>query len=216
MNAKIWDDRYSAADFAYGTVPNDWLKAQAGRLKPGAQVLCLAEGQGRNAAYLAGLGLAVTAVDQSAVGLAKAQALAKERGVAFKTVQADLADYDMGQQRWDAIVSIWCHLPSALRRDVHARACRALKPGGWLILEAYSPEQLALGTGGPKDADMLASEALLRQELLPLEWHASQSVRRDVHEGKLHAGPSAVVQMVGRKAGGEDEDAYEQFRCGGS
>jgi SAM-dependent methyltransferase len=214
VSAKIWDERYSGDGFAYGKEPNDWLREQAGRLKPGAKVLCLAEGEGRNAAYLAGLGLDVTAVDQSAVGLAKAQALAKSLGVAFSTVQADLADFDMGFQRWDAIVSIWCHLPSALRRDVHNRACRALKPGGWLILEAYSPEQIALGTGGPKDPDMLASQQELRQELLALEWHRSESLQRQVQEGSLHAGASAVVQLVGRKAGGEDEDAFEQFRCG--
>jgi len=155
----------------------------------------------------------VLAVDQSAVGLAKARGLAKERGVHFETVEADLAEFDLGVERWDGIVSIWCHLPSADRIKLHTRLFRALKPGGWLILEAYAPSQIALGTGGPKDPDFLATELQLRQELMGLEWYESQTVRRQVNEGALHAGQSDVVQLVGRKAGGSVGDAYESFRC---
>jgi len=33
-------------------------------------------------------------------------------------VHADLADYDNGTQQWDAIISIFCHLPPDLRQDV--------------------------------------------------------------------------------------------------
>ncbi len=214
MSSEFWDKRYSEAGFAYGEAPNDWLKQEADRLlMGGTRVLCLAEGEGRNAVHLAELGLKVTAVDQSAVGLAKAQKLAASRGVELSTEVADLADYDLGVERWDGIVSIWCHLPSALRKDMHARAIRALKPGGWFILEAYAPGQIALGTGGPKDPDMLADLDQLKQELLALEWYESRAIQREVHEGGFHGGMSAVVQMVGRKAGLAEGDSYESFRC---
>ena len=196
----MWDERYQGAGFAYGDAPNEWLKQQAHRLPVGGQVLSLAEGEGRNAVYLASLGLVVTAMDQSAVGLEKAQRLAAERHVKIVTVKADLSDYDLGVGRWDGIVSIWCHLPSKLRHDVHARLVRALKPGGWLILEAYTPDQIARGTGGPKDRDMLASLDELRDEFNGLEWQSAQAISRVVSEGSFHAGLSEVVQLVGRKA----------------
>lgn len=214
MSKEMWDQRYGAPGFAYGDQPNDWLKQEADRLLVGGkQVLALAEGEGRNAAFLASLGLEVTAVDQSEVGLAKARRLAAEKGVQFKTVQADLADFDLGVERWDGIVSIWCHLPSKLRRDLHARVLKALKPGGWFILEAYAPAQIAQGTGGPKDPDMLASLEDLRAELLALEWYESRALQREVDEGQFHGGKSEVVQLVGRKAGLWQGDAYESFRC---
>lgn len=200
MGAEQWDQRYSVPEYAYGTEPNAWLRSQAERLLDGGrQVLSLAEGEGRNAAYLASLGLAVTAVDQSSVGLAKAKALAAERGVHFETFRADLQDYDLGLECWDGIISVWCHLPSALRRQVHSNAVRALKPGGWFIFEAYGPGQLALATGGPKDPDFLASKEQLCEELNGLDWQVCQVLRRDVKEGSYHEGLSEVVQLAGRK-----------------
>jgi SAM-dependent methyltransferase len=200
MGAEQWDQRYGGPGYAYGTEPNAWLKDQAECLLGGGRrVLSLAEGEGRNAAYLASLGLDVTAVDQSSVGLAKAQALASERGVQFATVQADLGDYEFGLEAWDGIVSVWCHLPSALRRQVHAKVVKALKRGGWFILEAYGPGQLALGTGGPKDPDFLASEERLGEELRGLDWRVRRVLRREVREGAYHEGLSEVVQLTGRK-----------------
>lgn len=215
MSTEMWDQRYGGPGFAYGEAPNDWLKQEADRLAhaAGKKVLALAEGEGRNAVYLASLGLDVTGVDQSSVGLAKAQRLATERRVKISTKVADLSAYDLGVEKWDGIVSIWCHLPSKLRKDVHARVIKALKPGGWFILEAYAPGQIALGTGGPKDPDMLAGLDELKQELLALEWYEARALRRQVQEGGFHGGESEVVQLVGRKAGGADGDAYEAFRC---
>src|SRR5208282_2622315 len=69
-----WDARYAEPEFAYGTEPNDFLAQAAAAIPPGP-VLSLAEGQGRNAVWLAGRGYAVEAVDASAVGLARAQEL---------------------------------------------------------------------------------------------------------------------------------------------
>jgi hypothetical protein len=134
------------------------------------------------------------------VGLEKARALAEQQGVDVHTVVADLGDFDLGVARWDGIVSIWCHLPPALRSAVYGQAVAGLKPGGVLLLEAYTPEQLRYGTGGPKSADLLPTLAELRGELAGLEFvHAEERVR-DVHEGHGHAGPSAVVQIVATRA----------------
>lgn len=124
-----WDERFGQADLAYGDGPNDFLAEQVGALTPG-NCLCIAEGQGRNAVWLASQGFAVTAMDQSPVGMARARDLAARQGVALATETGDLSTWDLGEARWDNIVSIFGHLPAALRRDVHARVVKALKPGG--------------------------------------------------------------------------------------
>ena len=147
-----WDARYRTDDFVFGTAPNDFLAAEVARIPKGA-VLCLGEGEGRNGVHLASLGYAVTGVDGSEVGLAKARRLAEARGVVLDTVVADLATFDLGEQRWQGIVSIFVHLPSALRADLYPRVVRALAPGGVLLLEAYTPRQHGIGgVGGPPPA----------------------------------------------------------------
>jgi SAM-dependent methyltransferase len=194
----IWDDRYSSSEFFYGTEPNDFLRDQHVFIPAGGRVLCLAEGEGRNAVWLAQQGFQVTAVDQSSVGLAKARVLAARKAVNIDIVTADLAAWPMGTARWDGVVSIWCHLPSAVRRKVHRHAVAGLRPGGVLVLEAYTPAQLTFKTGGPSDADLMPTLALLRDELAGLDFKIARECERSIHEGVGHRGRSAVVQVVAR------------------
>jgi len=195
----MWDERYAGESFFYGTDPNDFLREHAPGIRTGGRVLCLGEGEGRNAVFLAGLGLSVVALDQSAVALRKALRLAESRGTSITTLQADLESYSIEPGCWDAIVSIWCHLPTALRAKVHAQVVAGLKPGGVFLLEAYRPEQLQFGTGGPKAVDMLPTLAQLREELSGLELVYAAALERDVHEGQGHSGLSAVVQVLARR-----------------
>jgi SAM-dependent methyltransferase len=194
-----WDERYGAEAYYYGTEPNDFLRERMGLIRLGGDVLCLGEGEGRNAVYLAVHGYEVVAIDQSAVGLGKAELLAASKGVRITTVHADLADYRIAPSRWDGIVSIWCHLPRTLRAEVHQQVVAGLKPGGIYLLEAYNPAQLSFKTGGPPTADLLPTLVELRQELDGLEFVHALERERIVQEGKAHHGRSAVVQVVARK-----------------
>lgn len=197
----MWDERYSEAELAYGTQPNDFLREQASALTPGT-CLSLAEGQGRNAVWLARQGFAVTAMDQSRVGLARAEAFAGEHGVAIDTVVADLADFDMGTERWDSIVSIFVHLTPDLRRDVHRRIVAALKPGGTVLLEAYTARKFDLpGSGGPPpaQAERVMDLAMLQEDFAGLDIIIGREVDREVNEGVYHQGLSATVQWLARK-----------------
>jgi SAM-dependent methyltransferase len=198
MNSAFWDQRYATDDYFYGEEPNTFLAAQAHLIPPGP-VLCLAEGEGRNAVFLAGRGHAVTAVDGSAAGLAKAQRLAARRGVALTTVVTDLAAFRIEPGHWAGIVAIFSHLPPDLRRSTFAAAVAGLRPGGAFLLEAYTPAQLAHGTGGPKDPTLLMRLTDLRTELAGLSLELGQEIERDVVEGRGHTGRAAVVQIVGRK-----------------
>ena len=196
----MWDERYREPGYAYGSEPNDFLASVADRI-PQGPVLCLAEGEGRNGVFLASRGHAVTAVDGSAVGLEKARALAAERQVSLRTVHSDLAEYAIEPGAWAGIVSIWCHLPAALRVPVHRGVVAGLRPGGVLILEAYTPAQLTHGTGGPKVAELLYGLEQLKQDFAGLAFEQAVELERDIHEGRYHAGQSAVVQILARKPG---------------
>lgn len=192
-----WDDRFSSPDYVYGTEPNRWLRAQSGVIRPGGRVLSLGEGEGRNAVWLAGQGFQVDAVDGSAVGLAKARRLAAERGVALRTEVADLDAYQPEAGAYDALVLIFVHLPPALRARVHAAGAAALRPGGVVIVEAFTPRQLGRGSGGPRQADLLAEVSTLRGDFPSVEWWVLEEAEVQLDEGPLHRGAAAVVRGVG-------------------
>lgn len=196
-----WDERYAATDYVYGVEPNDFLREHAHRIKPGGRVLCLADGEGRNGVFLARQGYDVTSVDASHVGLAKARSLAAAHHVTLHTVHADLADYDFGIVQWDAVVSIFCHLPSDLRTRVHAAIPASLRPGGIVILEAYTVDQLMHKTGGPPVPELMMSDVQLRHDFTSLHVIACEERTRMIHEGALHNGMSAVVQFIAQQQG---------------
>jgi len=194
----MWNDRYSEDGFAFGTKANDFL-IEAQPQIPQGRVLCLAEGEGRNAVFLAEQGYDVVAVDASAVGLEKAQKLAAERGVKIETIVTDLADFKIEEDAWQAIVSIFCHLPIALRQNIHRQVCKGLKQKGVLILEAYRPLQLKYKSGGPPVAELMMTLETLKEDFSTLETlHCCETVR-EVVEGKYHTGDGAVVQLIARK-----------------
>ena len=191
----MWDERYSAKEYAYGTEPNTFLSANVQHL-PKGRVLSLAEGEGRNAVFLAQQGYDVTGVDGSAVGLAKAKALADARGVTARWVHADLAAYELGVNVWEGIVSIFCPLPPAIRQALYRKVQAALKPGGVFLLEAYTPAQIRHGTGGGKSVELMQTAATLRAELPGLDFVHLVELERDVVEGVFHTGLGAVVQAI--------------------
>ncbi len=162
-------------------------------------VLCLAEGEGRSAVYLATLCHDKTAVDQSEVGLAKARRLADAHGVDIATMTADLGGYNIAAGAWAGIIATFAHLSPEVRRRIHRSVVAGLQPGGVFILEAYTPAQLAFGTGGPKAPERLMTLASLREELSGLEFQIARELERDVTEGTGHTGRGAVVQILGRR-----------------
>jgi SAM-dependent methyltransferase len=194
----MWDERYSTEEYAYGTNPNEFLAENVNHI-PKGKVLSLAEGEGRNAVFLAKQGYSVTAVDASIVGLSKARKLAEENGVVVEFIHADLADYDLGENKWDGIVSIFCPLPSSLRKQLYKKVEAGLKPNGVFLLEAYTPAQLKHGTGGGTSADVMQSKESLRVELTGLKFKHLIELERDVREGTYHTGIGAVVQAIASK-----------------
>ncbi len=194
----MWDERYSAKEYAYGTEPNKFLEENVNSI-PKGKVLSLAEGEGRNAVFLAKQGYSVTAVDGSLVGLNKARKLAEENGVVVEFIHADLADYDLGENRWDGIVSIFSPLPSSLRKQLYKKVEAGLRRNGVFLLEAYTPDQLKHGTGGGNSVDVMQSKKSISLELAGLKFTHLIELERDVKEGIYHTGIGAVVQAIGVK-----------------
>jgi len=194
-----WDERFSQPGFFYGTEPNDFLRDSTHLFKPGGKILCLGEGEGRNSVYLAQKGFKVTAVDWSSKAFEKLSQLEKERKVEVKKVVSDLADFPIGENEWDGIVSIWCHLSKDLWRELFRKISLGLNSGGIFLLEHYTPKQLQFKTGGPPSADLMTRLTELKTELKTLEILMGREIERDIQEGKGHSGKSAVVQYIGRK-----------------
>ncbi len=197
-----WDARYGKPGYAYGIEPNGFLRSVVDRI-PRGRILSLGEGEGRNAAFLAQHGFDVLGIDASKVGLTKAQALAAECGVRIRTEVTDIRTHPIDPGSWDGIISIFCHLPEDDRHDLHRRVVAGLRPGGVFILEAYTPKQLEYRTGGPPVRELLVSLGELRAELEGLRFEIAREVEREVHEGRLHVGFGAVVQVLAVKPEGE-------------
>ena len=191
----MWDERYSTEGYAYGTEPNQFLVENFYQI-PKGKVLSLAEGEGRNAVFLAKHGYSVTAVDGSIVGLNKAKKLADENGVTIETVHADLADFDLGENKWDGIMSIFVPLPSFLRKHLYKKIESALKPNGVFLLEAYTPDQISHGTGGGSSADTMQTKESLTLEMPHLKFIHLAELEREVIEGTYHTGLGSVVQAI--------------------
>ncbi|MEM8672987.1 MAG: class I SAM-dependent methyltransferase [Cyanobacteria bacterium P01_G01_bin.67] len=199
-NSAFWDDRYQDEKYIYGQHPNDFLRDNASLFKNGDAVLTLAEGEGRNAVFLAQHGCKVRGVDFSVAGRAKALQLAQKQGVTVDYDVADLTQYDMGYAKWDGIVSIFCHLSESNRSALYQSIEQALKPRGIFLLESYNKKQLEFDTGGSRELSHLLSLYELKKAFESFEIIVAQDVERAIVEGNSHNGISSVTQFIARKS----------------
>jgi SAM-dependent methyltransferase len=195
-----WNERFAAPGYHFGTAPNEFLRSQAALLEPGRTALSIADGEGRNGVFIAERGLDVLAVDFSPPALAKARALAASRGVPLRIEQADVLNWTWPVAQFDVVAAIFIQFATAEERPrLFAGIKQALKPGGLLLMQGYRPEQLAYGTGGPKQVGNLYTRELLQEAFAEF---ASVQIREHddvIREGDAHAGMSALIDLVGRK-----------------
>ena len=198
-DSAAWNARYQAQPGMFGQAPNLFLLEQAHRLQPGMRALALGDGEGRNGVWLAEQGLAVTALDWSAAGMARAAMLAAGRGVAMECVVADATVWDWPEAAFDLVAWVFVHLPPADRAAVVAGVRRALRPGGWLVLECFSPAQEGRRSGGPRQVELLWTRALVEEAFAGFEVHALLEGCVLLDEGPKHQGPAEVVRAVLRR-----------------
>ena len=203
--AETWNRRFGDDQFLFGTEPNAWLRQHASVWSPGARVLCVADGEGRNSVWLAERGLVVDAFDIAEVGVAKARRLAARRGVTVNFTVADCDAYDWPEAAYDGVAAIFVQFADpAMRVRLFARIVRGLKPGGTLVLQGYTPKQLDYRTGGPPIASHLYTEALLREAFADLDIVALHEYEAELAEGLGHRGHSALIGLIARRRSGPE------------
>ena len=194
-----WNQRFSAPGYLFGTQPNRFLASKKALLKKGQSALCVADGDGRNSVWLAQLGLEVAAFDISPVGVEKARRLAAERGVRVRYEVAGVYDWAWPLAAFDVVAAIFVQFADpAMREFMFARMVRALKPGGLLLLEGYTPKQLEYRTGGPPQVENLYTAPMLREAFRDLEVLELREYEDQLEEGERHTGRSALIDLVAR------------------
>ena len=198
--AETWNRRFGGDEFLFGTAPNAWLEAQAHHWPAGAQVLCVADGEGRNSVWLARQGLRVDAFDIAEVGVAKARRLAADAGVTVHYTVADGDAFAWPEAAYDGVAAIFIQFADpALRQRLFSRMVASLKPGGTLVLQGYTPRQLDYRTGGPPQVSHLYTPAMLREAFAELDIVELREYEADVAEGSGHHGRSALIGLVARR-----------------
>lgn len=196
----MWNERFARPGYLFGTEPALFVREQAARLAPGSQVLSVAEGEGRNAVWLAGQGHRVTAFEQSPNALAKAHALAQERGVEVAFHEADIFEWDWQARDYDAVFGVFIQFVGP---DERARIFDGLKtatrPGGRVFLHGYTPRQLEYGTGGPPHAQNMYTPELLEDAFGDWQIERLEAYDREIDEGAGHSGRSALIDLIARK-----------------
>lgn len=198
----FWSARYRDAgdEYLFGTAPNKFLAAQAERFGAGMSVLSVADGEGRNSVWLAEQGCQVTATEISSVALEKAAKLARARGVAIDFVQADILNWDWPQAAFDAVVGIFIQFATAAERPRQLAGMKqAVKSGGLLFLQGYTPKQLEYKTGGPSAVENLYTAEMLRETFADWEIISLHEHDDSLTEGSAHTGRSALIDLVARK-----------------
>ena len=197
--SQFWDEKFKGEGYTYGTSPNGFLAAKAESFTPGGSVLVPGDGEGRNGVWLAERGFAVTSVDSSKVGQAKARRLAAERNVELRFELTDLLRWDWPVAAYDHVASIFFHLYPADRPRLHRAMLNAVKPGGLIVMEAFRPQQLGLASGGPKELDLLYDRAMLAQDFADAEILLLEDAEPVLDEGALHQGSARTVRLVARR-----------------
>ena len=195
---EIWNNRYSSHEYIYGKEPNQFLKAELDKIKPG-KILFMGEGEGRNAVYAATLGWDVEAVDYSEAGKEKAEKLAIEKKVIINYRVEDLAKFVPKQNYYDAVVLIYLHLEEELRERVSKIAIDATKQDGKIILEAFERDQINNSSGGPKNAELLYLLQDVVEDFIDLDFEKLSKDNIVLNEGEGHQGKAVVIRFVGVK-----------------
>lgn len=192
----IWDTRYAQEEYIYGKQANAFLKEQISLLSPG-KALFPAEGEGRNAVFAATRGWEVSAFDSSFEAKNKAEKLALEKSVQINYNTIDWENVQYENNCFDLIVLIYAHTQN--RKQNHQKLIKFLKPGGIILLEGFTKEQLQYNTGGPKRIELLFSKSEIQSDFAQL---SEMKIREEIiflAEGELHKGNASVIRMIGKK-----------------
>jgi len=200
---EMWDERYSKEEYAYGILPNNFLKEALENIPIGS-ILFPAEGEGRNAVYAAKQGFDVTAFDISVEGRKKALKLAEKEKVNILYEVGELTDLNLKNNFFDVVALIYAHFPPNLLSSYHREIAKMIKSGGYIVLEGFSKNHLPLrianpNVGGPNSLDMLFSIEGIKNDFSNFEILKLEEVEIELNEGIFHNGKGKVIRYIGQK-----------------
>lgn len=192
----MWDERFASKEYIYGEKPNHYLTQELKNLKPG-KILFPGEGEGRNAVFAALQGWETYALDSSIKGQEKALALAQKNGVNIHYDLVSYEDFQIKANEYDCIALIYTHNP--IRNRLHQKLIDSLKPGGHIILEGFSKNQLKYNSGGPNRLDLLYSIEEIKEDFKQLKIKNLEELIIHLEEGNNHSGESSVIRLLAQK-----------------
>ncbi len=200
-----WNNRYSGEEYAYGELPNTYLKEQLKKLSPG-KILFPGEGEGRNAVYAARSGWQVWAYDISSAGKDKAEKLARNHQVLVDYQVGELNDLSFADEQFDAIALIYTHFIKEERQSMYTLLDKILRPGGIVIAELFSKNHIEYQkknsrAGGPRDVGSLFSVQEIGSYFSNYEIIELGEEVIELSEGRYHSGTASVVRFTGKKSG---------------
>ncbi len=193
---EMWNKRYAQNEYVYGKEPNEFFKEQILKL-PNGKILLPAEGEGRNAVFAAQNNWQVESFDSSYKAKDKAEKLAREKSVELNYEISSYEDAKYEANTFDLIALIYAH--SSNRQQNHQKLIKFLKPGGMLILEGFSKDQINNLTGGPKSLDLLFSPQELKADFDELSEIKLTETETYLNEGEHHMGRASIIRLIGKK-----------------
>lgn len=199
---EFWNERYAKTEFAYGEIPNEYLKEKLKTI-PVGKILFACEGEGRNAVYTSKLGWKSYAFDQSQEGKNKAELLALKKEVVIDYLVSDVENINYQEESFDVLVLIYAHFPKEKRKEFHQKLSSFLKKNGTLIIEGFSKEHFEHqkenpNVGGPKNIEMLYDLEELKSDFEGFEFTEAYQTETDLNEGLYHIGKASVIRILAK------------------
>lgn len=193
----FWNGKFSKVDYFYGTKANEFLASKIELIKNKKKLLCLGEGEGRNAIFFAKNGFEVSAIDASDVGLAKLELRSKEENLNVKTFCMDLNHWETSE-KYDVIVASYLHMFKDEREELFKKIEDSLNPNAYFIAEFFSTKQLEFTSGGPKDLELLYTIEDFKNHFLSCKKELKEEIVT-LDEGIGHQGEACVIRVVIQK-----------------
>lgn len=201
----MWEERFAQDGYLFGTKPVPFLKKHAALFHKGQTVLSIAEGEGRNAVYLAQMGLDVTGVEFAPSAVKKAENLARDRNVAPRFIQSDLFDWDWPIAQYDITIGLFFQFVGPAQRDILWRKMRAAtRPGGLIMIHGYTPKQLEYGTGGPPHVENMYTCSDFGDVFDGCDILICEEYDAEQKSGSAHIGMSALIDFIARTPNSSD------------
>ncbi|MFQ5645649.1 MAG: class I SAM-dependent methyltransferase [bacterium] len=160
MSRDFWNERYRRYELEWGLEPNKTCLVAAEILPPGAEILDLSCGYGRDSLYLSRRGYQLTGLDLSQVAIERATDLAARENLLINFIRADFGEWDAQGKSFDAVLvfNLLQMFDQPARQAFIDKMTALLKSGGLLILAAFSTEDPDYGRGTMVEDDTFKNE----------------------------------------------------------